>query len=206
MKEKHFIDSHKGATFFYVLALIAAYGRWDNPTALVYLALHGAYGFFWILKSLWFGDSQWEKPCGAARGATIWGALSLYWIAPWIICAGDVRAPAAWIGACVFAYAFGVFFHFAADMQKTCWMRLNRGHLLTEGMWSRVRNPNYLGELLIYAGFGALAMHPVPMLVLAAMVAFVWVPNMRRKDASLSRYPEFAAYAARSWRMVPGVY
>jgi protein-S-isoprenylcysteine O-methyltransferase Ste14 len=206
MSQKHFIDSHNGATFFFVLALIAIYGRWDNVTALVYLAMHGAYGFIWLLKSREFGDTQWEQPCGLGRGAVIWGALSMYWIAPWLICSRDIQAPAVWIGVCVFAYAFGVFYHFASDMQKTCWMRLNRGHLLTEGLWSKVRNPNYFGELLIYAGFSSLAMHPLPLLALALFVAFVWLPNMRRKDASLSRYPEFAAYRARSKLFIPGVF
>jgi steroid 5-alpha reductase family enzyme len=85
-------------------------------------------------------------------------------------------------------------------------MRLNRGHLLTEGLWSKVRNPNYFGELLIYAGFSSLAMHPVPLVALALMVAFVWMPNMRRKDASLSRYPEFAGYRARTRLFIPGVF
>lgn len=206
MKQKHFIDSHKGATFFFVLAVIAYHGRWDNVAAFVYLAMHGAYGFFWLLKSRWFGDTQWEQPCSLGRGAVIWAALSMYWITPWLICSRDLQPPAPWIGLCVFAYAFGVFFHFASDMQKTCWMRFHRGHLLTEGLWSKVRNPNYFGELLIYAGFSSLAMHPVPLLALALMVAFVWMPNMRRKDASLSRYPEFAAYRERTRLFVPGVF
>jgi hypothetical protein len=49
-------------------------------------------------------------------------------------------------------------------------------------------------------------MHPLPLLALALFVAFVWLPNMRRKDASLSRYPEFAAYRARSKLFIPGVF
>lgn len=206
MKQKHFIDSHKGATFFFVLALITLYHRWDNVAATVYLAMHGAYGFFWLMKSRYFGDTQWEQPCTIWRGLFIWAALSCYWIAPWLICSRDIRPPALWIGICVFAYAFGVFFHFTSDMQKTCWMRLNRGHLLTEGLWSIVRNPNYFGELLIYAGFSSLALHPLPLLALAGFVWGVWLPNMRRKDASLSRYPEFAAYSARTRLFIPGVF
>jgi hypothetical protein len=43
-------------------------------------------------------------------------------------------------------------------------------------------------------------------LVLALFVLFYWLPNMRRKDASLSRYPEFAAYRQRSWLFIPFVF
>ena len=206
VKQKHFIDSHKGATFFVILALIAIYGRWDNVAAFVYLALHGAYGYIWILKSRSFGDTQWEEPCSLGRGLALWGGLSMYWIAPWLICAHDVRPPAAWIGLCVFVYCFGLFYHYASDMQKDCWLTLNPGHLLTEGLWAKVRNPNYFGELLIYAGFSALAMHWLPLLVLAMFVAGVWLPNMRHKDASLSRYPDFAAYKARSTLFIPHLF
>jgi protein-S-isoprenylcysteine O-methyltransferase Ste14 len=70
-------------------------------------------------------------------------------------------------------------------------------------MFARCRNPNYLGELLIYVGFGLLAMHWIPMVVLALFVAIVWVPNMLRKDRSLSRYPEFEAYKRQSKMFIP---
>jgi steroid 5-alpha reductase family enzyme len=48
-------------------------------------------------------------------------------------------------------------------------------------------------------------MHWAPLLALLAMVVFVWIPNMRRKDASLSRYPDFAEYKARSRLFIPFV-
>ena len=78
--------------------------------------------------------------------------------------------------------------------------------LFTDGLWSRVRNPNYLGELLIYAGFSALALHWIPFAALALFVVVVWVPNMLRKDRSLSRYPEFAAWKERSWLFIPPIW
>ena len=40
MKFKFFVDSHKGATAFFVLAVMALFNQWSNPTAWVYLALH----------------------------------------------------------------------------------------------------------------------------------------------------------------------
>ena len=87
-------------------------------------------------------------------------------------------------------------------MQKHMKLSLAPG-LITDGLWSRVRNPNYLGELLIYAGFSALAMHWAPFVVLALFVAVIWIPNMLRKDKSLSRYPKFAEWKKRSWLFIP---
>ena len=206
MKQRHFIDSHKAATGLFVLALIAVYDQWDNPTAWVYLALHGTYGLLWVLKSRIFPDKQWEQPTSLGYGLVIWAGLSLYWIAPWLITSQHVQAPPWYLGLCIAIYAVGVFWHFASDMQKTMFLKLNPGHLMTDGLWSRLRNPNYFGELLIYLGFGLLALHWAPLIVILLFVLIVWLPNMRRKDRSLARYPDFASYKARSKLFLPFVF
>jgi steroid 5-alpha reductase family enzyme len=206
MKQRHFIDSHKAATGVFVLGLIAIYGQWDNPTAWVYLALHGAYGLLWVLKSRFFPDKQWEQPTSFAYGLVIWAGLTLYWIAPWLITSQNVQAPPWYLGLCIAIYAVGVFWHFASDMQKAMFLKLNPGHLLTDGLWSRLRNPNYFGELLIYLGFGLLATHWAPLLVILLFLLIVWLPNMRRKDRSLARYPDFGSYKARSKMFLPFVF
>ena len=203
MKWRHWIDSHKGATALAVLAMMAIYGRWDNPTAWVYLALHGTYGFLWILKSRIYPDKQWEARAGIFRGLYTWGGLTLYWIAPLLIVSQDLRAPSWLLCLALASYATGLFLHFSSDMQKHVALRLNPGHLITDGLFARVRNPNYLGELLIYAGFGSLAMSWLPFAVIALFVAVIWVPNMVRKEKSLSRYPGFAAYKQRSKLLIP---
>ena len=61
MKQKHFIDIHKGATAPVVFFLILYFHQWENTTAWVYLALHGSYGFMWVLKSKIFPDKTWEE-------------------------------------------------------------------------------------------------------------------------------------------------
>ena len=203
MKQKYFIDSHKAVTPLAILAMMAIYGQWHNPTAWVYLGLHGSYGILWVLKSRVFGDRQWEKPTGWGYGLVIWAGLTLYWIAPWLITSRSVEAPPWLLGLCVFGYGLGVFLHFAADMQKHTALALRPGQLITDGLFARTRNPNYLGELLIYSSFAALALHWAPLLVVALFLAVVWIPNMRRKDRSLARYPEFADYKKRSFVLIP---
>lgn len=203
MKQKHFIDSHKCATGLVVLLLMAIYQQWGNPTAWVYLALHGTYGLLWALKSRVFPDKTWEQKTGIGYGLVILAGLTLYWIAPWLLVSRKVHAPAWYLGMCISLYTLGIFLHFTADMQKFMALQLQPGRLITGVMLARCRNINYFGELLIYAGFGLLAMHWLPMVVLLLFIAAVWLPNMRRKDRSLARHPDFAEYKRRSTLFIP---
>jgi steroid 5-alpha reductase family enzyme len=202
MKQKHFIDSHKAVTGLVVLVMIAIYNQWQNPTAWVYLALHGSYGILWVLKSLIFPDRQWEQETGLGYALVIWFALTLYWIAPWILTSRGVQAPLWYLAACVALYALGVFFHFASDMQKHTALDRRPG-LITDGFFTLSRNPNYFGELLIYVAFAMLSLHWAPFVVIGLMLTAVWIPNMLKKDRSLSRYPDFEEYRARTRMFIP---
>ena len=206
VKQRQFIDSHKAVTGLFVLGLIALYGQWRNPAAWVYLALHGSYGILWVWKSRVFPDKSWEQLATWRFALLAWGGLSIYWVAPWLLISHGAE-PVPWrMALCVGLVMVGVFLHFASDMQKHMWLKLQPGKLLTDGLWSRVRNPNYLGELLIYLGFALLAMHWLPVALLAAFVLIYWLPNMRRKDRSLARYPEFAAYQRRTKLLIPFIF
>jgi protein-S-isoprenylcysteine O-methyltransferase Ste14 len=202
MKKRHFIDPLKGMTAIVVLILMAIYDQWQNPTAWVYLAMHGTYGILWVLKSRFFGDRQWEQETGAGFATLIVVGLMLYWIAPWLLTWRGVQAPPWCLAICASLYALGIFFHFASDMQKHTALGLSPG-LITGGLWSLSRNPNYFGELLIYLALALLSMHWLSLVVLALFVAGYWVPNMRKKDRSLSRYPEFAEYKQRTKLFIP---
>jgi protein-S-isoprenylcysteine O-methyltransferase Ste14 len=90
----------------------------------------------------------------------------------------------------------------AADAQKYFTLRLRRG-LITDGLHRHVRHPNYLGEMLVYGSFALMVWHWLPALVLAWVWGGVFAVNMRLKEASLSRYPEWAAYRKRTWWLIP---
>ena len=191
---RHFIDANKGCTSIVVMALIVVYDAWDNPTIWLYGAEHGLYGLLWISKSRLFADKQFEQPIAWGAGLGIFAVLCLYWITPFIIVSQQVRVPPWYTGLSVLSFGAGVFLHFVSDMQKHMHLRLRPGTLLTDGLWRRTRNPNYLGELFIYAGFGMLGRHWAPFAVLGLFIAGIWIPNIRRKEASLGRYQQFAAY------------
>ncbi len=203
MKQKYFIDSHKGFTFLAIIAMMAYFHQWQNTTAWIYLALHGTYGLLWVTKSFIFPDKQWDEDKGFGFGLVIWIGLSLYWITGYLISSQSVNAPSWLLAFCVSIYTMGIFLHFVTDMQKYIELKLNPGHLITDGLLSRVRNMNYFGELLIYTGFGLLAMHWLPIVIILLYIVFVWGPNMLKKDKSLSRYPDFSDYKRKSKMFLP---
>jgi protein-S-isoprenylcysteine O-methyltransferase Ste14 len=206
VKQKHFIDSHKGVTFIAILAMMAYFDQWNNPTAWIYLALHGTYGLLWVLKSQVFPDINWEKKTSLWYGLVIWASLSLYWIPPFLLLARGVQAPAWLLGLAISVNVFGVFLHYTSDMQKYTALKLNPGHLITDGMLARVRNINYFGELLIYAAFASLAMTWLAFVPLALFVAAYWFPNMLRKEKVLAKFPDFEEYKRKSKLFIPFLY
>ena len=111
------VNLHKGMTAFVVLLLMLIYRNFSTA-AWVYLALHGTYGFLWVLKSRIFPDQAWEKETSLAFGLVTWGGLSLYWIAPWLLVSRNVHAPGWYLALCISMYSFGVFTHFATDMPR----------------------------------------------------------------------------------------
>ena len=212
LKEKHFIDIHKGITGIFMLLLMYIYGTWDSVTSWVYLAIHGTYGILWIAKSILFPDATWERETSIWYGLYIWFGLTLYWASGWIINSGyfndDIPqdAPMWIIGLSISMFGIGVFLHFSSDMYKHTMLNQRPGELIDSGIMSSCRNINYFGELIIYISFAILSMHWLPFVVLFLMMGIVWVPNMIKKDRSLSRYPDFDKYKQKSTLFIPYLY
>ena len=209
MKQKHFIDFHKGINSIFILLLMYYFDSWNNIVAWIYLALHGTYGYLWILKSKIFPDRQWESKTTIRYGLFIWLGLSLYWISPYIIISGNSILPFSipmypiYIFFCLTIYIFGVFLHFTSDIQKYTQLKYNPSNLIDNGMFKSLRNTNYLGELLIYLGFSLLALDWTPIIALMIFIFFIWIPNMYKKDTSLSKYSDFKKYKSKTKRFIP---
>lgn len=97
----------------------------------------------------------------------------------------------------------------AADCQKHFSLKYRRG-LITDGVFTYTRNPNFLGEILIYATYALLASHWIAYAVLAYAVV-IFYSRMLVKDASISRYPGWDSYQKQSsrlipWRIVPAIF
>ena len=204
MKVKHPINLHKFSTFAIVLGLMVFYQNF-TLAPWIYLALHGTYGIMWLIKDSLYPDKQWEEEVSTVMGIVAFIFLGSYWIAPFILISSGVQASGHLMAIAIATNIFGVFLHYGSDAQKYFTLKYKKG-LITEGFFSRSRNPNYLGEILIYLSFALLAQHWLPFLILGVFTALIFVPNMRQKDESLSRYPEFAAYKERSGLLFPKLF
>jgi len=204
VKLKRPIDLHKGLTALVVVALMVAA---DNFTLgpWVYLALHGSYGLMWVAKSRLFPDPAWEREVPLWQAAGTFAALLLYWVAPAVLIFTRYAPPAWLVCLAVTLNLLGVFLHFASDAQKYFTLKARPG-LITTGLFARTRNPNYLGEMLIYGAFALLAGHWAPWLVLALFWGAIFLPNMLRKDRSLSRHPGWEAYRGQSGLLLPRLF
>ena len=201
MKVKYPINLHKGSTFLFVFGLMLIYQNFTTP-AWVYLALHGGYGILWLCKDAIYPDKQWEQEISFTQGIFAFILVSSYWIAPFILISSGKEVVSPLLAAAIAMNIIGVFLHYSSDAQKYYTLKYQQG-LITEGFFARSRNPNYLGEVLIYLSFAMLAQHWLPFLVLGGFVAGLFVPNMLKKDKSLSRYPQFAEYQNNSSLLIP---
>lgn len=79
--------------------------------------------------------------------------------------------------------------------------------LETGGVYRYVRNPSYLGMLVMVVGW-ALTFRSVVGLLIAALMLPPLVARMHAEEALLrARFgAEYDAYLARTWRLIPGVY
>src|SRR3546814_8559783 len=112
---------------------------------------------------------------------------------------------------CVCAYLFLCRQKTASERRISDWSSdgcssdlVQRG-LITDGMHRYVRHPNYLGEMMRYASFAMMVGHWLPWVWLAIIWASLVATNMVMKEASMSRYPGWAAYRQRTWWLLPGL-
>jgi protein-S-isoprenylcysteine O-methyltransferase Ste14 len=79
--------------------------------------------------------------------------------------------------------------------------------LVTTGIYSRIRNPSYLGLFIATLGW-ALAFRSGVGVMLTALMIPPLVARMHAEEKLLRTHfgSEYEAYIARTWRLIPGVY
>ena len=204
------INSQKTGTFFYILFLMYYYQNF-SLAANVYLALHGMYGFCWMLKHFAFPDRRWEKKVTLGGGLMAFMlVLGLYWVFPFLLISGILgpdqkMASLTVLTAAISLHTLGVVIMMTADCQKYFTLKYRRG-LIREGLFKYIRHPNYLGEVMLYASYALIVQHWIPWAILVWVWIGVFLVNILQKEASMSRYPEWAEYKKQSGMLIPKLF
>lgn len=201
------INLQKGGTLFYVLGLMWWF-EVSSEAAWTYLALHGSYGLCWLIKEQVFPDLGWQRRVTWAGGLNAFlFVLGPYWIAPTLLIAGVdgvelIERPHWWLSLCGVLHTLGLALMLGADAQKFFTLKYQRG-LITSGFFAHVRHPNYTGEMMIYGSYALLVWHWLPACVLVFVWGALFTTNIMMKEASMSRYPEWSNYQARTGYLFP---
>lgn len=196
------INLQKLITVFVIYTMMHWYDNFSLG-AWVYLGLHGVYGYTWLIKDLAFPNRVFSKRMTIGALVVLYGGLNLlYWSLPWLFISRHVEPGGVLLFAAIFMHTLGVAWMAAGDLQKNCVLR-NQPGLITNGVFAYTRNPNYLGEVMIYASYALLAAHWFGWLVIALQFFCLFLPRMLAKDASISRHPGWADYQRQSGLIVP---
>jgi protein-S-isoprenylcysteine O-methyltransferase Ste14 len=197
-----FIIAHKMLAPPIILAMMYWFHNWSTE-AFVYLGLHGTYAVLWVIKSAVYPDKSFHQRCLPLWLGTpyVFGLLGTYYMIPYLLLSRHISL-APWVfGFAVSCYSAGIFLHFVSDAQKYYTLQLRSG-LIKNGFFARSRNPNYVGETLTYISFATLSWHWLSFLTIGCWFCY-YLSRMRKKDRSLSRYPDFAAYKVRTGMWLP---
>ena len=201
------INFQKTGTFFYILLSMNYYQNF-SVAACVYLALHGMYGFFWMLKHFVFPDRNWEKKVTIGGGLMAFVlVLGLYWVFPYLLISGILgpdqkMASLTVLTVAISVHTLGVVIMMTADCQKYFTLKYQKG-LIREGLFKYIRHPNYLGEIMLYASYAMIVQHWIPWAILAWVWIGVFLVNILQKEASMSRYEEWKEYKRQSGMLIP---
>ena len=201
------INFQKTGTFFYILLLMNYYQNF-SLAAYVYLALHGMYGFCWMLKHFAFPDRNWEKKVTIGGGLMAFVlVLGLYWVFPYLLISGILGPDQKMASLTVLTLAIsvntlGVVIMMTADCQKYFTLKYQKG-LIREGLFKYIRHPNYLGEIMLYASYAMIVQHWIPWSILGWVWIGVFLVNILQKEASMSRYEEWKEYKRQSGMLIP---
>jgi len=196
------VNTHKVITAFIILAMMVHFDNF-SVGAWVYLALHGSYGYCWLIKDATCRDANFDRRITLGGTLVLYvGLIAWYWLLPYLFLSRHIEPSYPLLAACIAVHTVGVVLMVAADLQKNFILKMRKG-LIDSGVFAYTRNPNYLGEILIYGTYAVLAAHWAGWVVVLYCWLGLFLPRMLAKDASISRHPGWAEYKARSCLLLP---
>lgn len=196
------VNIHKIITLFIIYGMMVYY---DNFTkgAWIYLALHGVYGYCWLIKDFGFRDHRFKAGLSLVGAINLyWVLIAWYWVIPWLFISRFIAPTGKELAIAIALHTIGVVLTIASDCQRHFTLKYKKG-LMTDGLFAYTRNPNYLGEILLYSSYAYLANHWIAWMIVAYAVVTTFLPNMYMKDTSISRHPGWDEYKDRTGLLIP---
>ena len=173
------------------------------------------------MKEYLYPDEIWKVPCTLGSAIFLFVGFTLgFWVYIVFLTFGGGKYDPSPCHLCMVLIMFilGIWLHHTADAQKYFVLKV-RKDLITDGLYSGSRNPNFLGELFILGAFAGRSMriekespftiyfigfnlsHPMwwwPLTLLGIISVFLFYPSFLAKDRSMSRYKEWPHYASKT--------
>lgn len=102
----------------------------------------------------------------------------------------------------IMSNVIGIFLMIGSDVQKFTQLKLKKG-LISDGFFERTRNPNYLGEIMIYASFGIIAQDCVSWCILVTIWLVLFTSSMLMKESSFMKKDGWNKYKDQSLLLLP---
>jgi protein-S-isoprenylcysteine O-methyltransferase Ste14 len=133
-------------------------------------------------------------------------------IFPYLIyVSGRVNTPVGWVEASgVGIYLVGSFLNSFSELTRFLWKRKkeNQGRIYCEGLFRYAMHINYTGDVLIFTGMAMIA-HSFHLMIIPALMllnfVFILIP-LKSRYLRTKYKNEYLEYAARTKKLIPGVY
>jgi protein-S-isoprenylcysteine O-methyltransferase Ste14 len=196
-------------TTIFALAIPALVLGLQGERVVLYLALHISYCVWWLVEQLLFPARRqqiFRETVSAPLAVVIVLYVGVFFALPgWLAMANPTPLSPYGAALAIVMFSFGSLINTAADVQKTTAKELGAG-LVQDASWRSIRHVNYLGDLIRYASFAVLAGSPWAWL-LPVSVLLMYLQRIGAKEEALEqRYPGFADYRSRSWRLIPWIW
>jgi len=99
----------------------------------------------------------------------------------------------------------GTFLMIGADVQKHTQLKLQKG-LVSDGFFARTRNPNYLGEIMIYFGFAVMANSYIGYAIVCSIWATLFTAGILAKENSFMKKDGWHEYSQKSLVLLPRIW
>lgn len=224
-----YFDATGSVTYIGVTAMLLLLApAWDARSlilGILVITWAARLGSFLLVRNVRTGgDDRFDEIKGSKlRFLSVWTVQGL-WVsltaaAAWISISSAHTVPlnwTTWVGLAVWILGFGI--EVIADLQKNRFKanHNNAGKFIQSGLWSVVRHPNYLGEILLWVGAFIIAAPALqgwqwvailsPAFVVLLLTRVSGIPLLEAKaERKWGDDPEYRAYRARTPTLIPGL-